>query len=206
MKTDITIPTCKTHEEIAPLIEEIRATATGEYRLFASCQPVYAAANRNICLNQVESDYVIMIDDDVCGFPTGWNEKLVQVLVDIPKAVMVSARLMAGENIPGQMLGNPLWPGDDSLQTIKRQELPTACIAIRNDGMRFDEGYVGSGWEDTDLCARLRGVYADGLWIVHNGVQVIHKNEQKFQGENFRKNQLRYQSIWGKHKFHAPID
>ena len=74
MKTDIVIPTCKKREEVEPLIKEIRATATGDFRVFASCQPIYAAANRNICLNQVESDYVVMIDDDITDFPSGWNE------------------------------------------------------------------------------------------------------------------------------------
>lgn len=196
---DIIIPTCKAETDVAALVDEVRRTATGQYGLTATCLDACAAANRNAGLAAARAPFVVMIDDDVTGFPAGWNEALVAVLVERPACVMVSARLLDPSGNEGQMLGNPERKAS-GVVLVPRRELPTACIAIRNDGMRFDEGYVGSGWEDTDFCARLRAVHPDGEFAVLSEVAVIHKNEQKNQGPYFHKNKARYASIWGAHK------
>lgn len=201
MHVDITIPTCKQPDEVAALVAEIEATATGDGQIIATCQPVCAAANRNYALSRATAPLVIMVDDDISKLPKGWDDALAAVLVEHPRGVMVSARLLNTDGKPGQMLGSPPdRKGEVVLAT--RSELPTACICVRNDGLRFDEDYIGSGWEDTDFCKRLCSLYYEQPeFYVHNGVRVTHANEQKEQREHFRTNYARYVSLWGPHPF-----
>jgi hypothetical protein len=139
-----------------------------------------------------------MVDDDITNFVTGWDEALAKPLQESPKACMTSARLLSPNGSFGQMLGHAA-PRDSGLTLVELQELPTACICIRNDGTRFDETYQGSGWEDTDFSARLRGIYPDGEWYVVEDVRVIHLNEQKHQHEGgiFTRNKSHYRAMWG---------
>jgi len=195
---DILIPTCKDRPEIAALLSEIEATVTGHPRVIATCEPVCAAANRNLALDMAETSEVIMIDDDLTGFPAGWNEGMLEALRTERDAVVVSARLLDKSGKPGQMLGNPEdRPGE--IVEVARRELPTACIAFRADGLRFDEAFVGSGWEDTHWCAALRVLYPEGRFLVHCGVRVTHLNEMKAQGVNFARNKRHFEETWGRH-------
>jgi len=196
----IIVPTCKTRDQVEPLLEEIRGTAQGQYDLVATCTDASAAANRNLGLAAARGNVVVMVDDDVTGYAMGWNTRLVHVLRSDPGCVMVSAQLLTADGTPGQMLGNPQ-PRAAGLQVVPRRELPTACIAIRNDGTRFDERYVGSGWEDTDFCRRLAEIYPDGTFVVRHDVRAVHLNEQKRQGENFVANKRRFEEVWGKHPY-----
>ena len=186
------------------MVAEIRATAGGAPRILATCRMASAAVNRNAALRAAQTLAVIMLDDDVGGFAPDWNLQL-EAALDAPDAVMVSARLMHKNGAPGQMLGNPPYDaGSTETVEVPRRELPTACIVFRNIGMSFRETYVGSGWEDTDFCAQLRGVYPSGRFLVHNGVRVTHYNEMKNQGPHFVANQARYVEVWGPHPYHAP--
>lgn len=197
MNVDIVIPSCKALIEVMPLVNEIERTRTTDGIVYATCEKVSAAVNRNLALEQCTAPLVIMVDDDIQGFPTGWDKMLARPFAD-PEVQMTSARLMAPNGEYGQMLGHPTRDGD--LVEVTRQELPTACICIRNTGLQFDEAYIGSGWEDTDYSARLRSIYPDGKWIVVNGARVIHLNEKKHQheGSTFDRNQRHYESMWGK--------
>jgi len=208
---DVIIPTCKTQPEIAALAAEIVRTAGCSIHGSATCQPVSAAANRNWGLDRVQHDdlCVIMVDDDVCEFPEGWARKLWATLMDKDDrtgCMMVSARLLNPDRTPGPMTGEPP-PTTDAGWTVAKR-LPTACIAFRNDGLRFDENFVGSGFEDDDFCAQLRERYPDGTFLINEDVRVVHRNEMKNQGfvkgqgpvagGNFEKNQAYYESKWGK--------
>jgi hypothetical protein len=201
-QTDIIIPTCKGFQDVAELIAEVEQTATGPFSVIATCKEKCAAANRNIGLERSRAGIVIMIDDDITGLPVGWNQVMAQVLIDRPDYAMVSARLMNPNGTPGQMLGDPVF-AESGTFIVTRQELPTACIAVRRNDIRFDERYIGSGFEDTDYCAQLRQRYPDAHWVVTNDVKVIHKNEMKNQGANFAVNLKHYESKWGPHPFHS---
>ncbi len=192
---DIVIPTCRTRDRVRALLDEVRATATGAPRVIATCRPVCAAANRNLGLDQARTPYVVMLDDDVTGLPQGWNAALLSVFAAHPDAVMVAARLVHPHGGPAPMLGSP--PPRPRVARVPGRELCTAACAVRNDGTRFDEGYLGSGWEDTDFCARLRGLYPRGTFWVHNGVRVVHGNERKRQARHFEANRRRYIARWG---------
>jgi hypothetical protein len=174
------------------------SSVAGEPRIIATCQPVSAAVNRNLGLDQAFSEVVLMVDDDVTKFPAGWNLKLEQLLCMESNAVMVSAHLLTTSGQPAQMLGDPERK-ERGVGEVTRRELPTACIALWNDGLRFDEQYVGSGWEDTHFCAALKVVYPEGRFLVDFDVAVVHLNEMKRQGVNFSSNRTKYESVWGKH-------
>ncbi len=203
---DVIIPTCKTQLSLAYELHDMLVADGCRARVRATCQQGSAAYNRNWGLNQATADCVIMVDDDVCQFPAGWVHQLADVLLLNPYCIMVSARLMNDDGTLGPMLRNgppgPLggWTYVDAL--------PTACIAFRNDGLRFDENFIGSGWEDDDFCAQLRRKYPKGTFIINEDVRVVHRNEMKNQGfikgkgpvpgGNFEKNQAYYESKWGK--------
>lgn len=204
---DVIIPTCKTSWEIRYLMESMRPVEPGAcVRIAGTCQQGSAAHNRNYGLTRATSDVVIMVDDDVCEFTEQWANHLGNVLHSNPRCAMVSARLLNEDGTPGPMLREPP-PTVNTGLTVARS-LPAACVAFHNDGLRFDENFVGSGWEDDDFCAQLRGRYPGCLFLIDEDVRVVHRNEMKNQGfikgqgpvpdGNFEKNQAYYESKWGK--------
>jgi len=198
MKVDIIIPTLKPLGQLVSLMYEVRKTATGGGDIIATCEIACAARNRNIGLDRSKTDIVIMIDDDVCNFPQGWDEALAKVVADDPLCMMSSARLLNPDGSLGQMLGHPPGLEDGSLWTAHLQELPTACIAMRKSDLRYDEDFVGSGWEDTGYAAAIRTREPNAKFIVHGGVRVTHINEMKNQGGKFfQQNRATYVRKWG---------
>jgi hypothetical protein len=184
---------------VQALGEELARTVGGSPRITASCLPASAAANRNYGLRWAETANVIMVDDDVTGFPAGWNLALEALLDADRDAVMVSANLMTPDGRPGPMLGCPADRGTSGVFRASAQQLPTACVCIRREGLRFDEAYEGSGWEDTDYCAQLRALHPRGKWLVASAVRVTHRNEKKNQGgEVFKRNRELYTRKWGR--------
>ena len=187
---DIIIPTCKTEEEIRPLLDGIDIYSTGEYDvIIASAPQCSAAENRNAGLDLSEAPYVIMMDDDITNLCPGWNEDLIRELKLQKDVSIVSARLMKDESTPGPTMAN-----NYNLESpfIYIQKTPTACIAFRKTDIRFDENFKGSGFEDDDFCRRMGGKI-----IIDNRVKVIHKNEMKNQRENWKHNKEYFESKWG---------
>jgi glycosyltransferase involved in cell wall biosynthesis len=197
---DIIIPTCKRPQDVKPLAREARVTAGIDVHIIATCEAVSASRNRNIGLDMATSPIRIMMDDDITGLPPGWARELVKVLEDHPECVMVSPQLLRPDGSYGLMMGcqvpNP--PGTGA-QVIGADRLLTACIAIRADDLRFDENFVGSGWEDCDYSHQQNERYPGCTRMVQFDVQVIHKNEMKNQGgENWNANKRYYREKWGK--------
>jgi hypothetical protein len=190
---DIIIPTNKSNYAIAPLICNIEGFSQG-HRVFATCcQKGSAATNRNIGLEWAKSEIVIMVDDDMAGFFEGWVEGLIGPLVQDKNVVMVSARLTRQDGSNGAMMFS-----DDSKPDFAQvPRLMTACVAFRKEDIRFDEGFIGSGFEDDDYCAMLSLKYPKGKFLVNNQVRLIHLNEMKNQsGEFYVKNKERFDKKW----------
>lgn len=193
---DMIVPTRKSLGELRGLVREACETSG----LHAMCvlvtgQDGSAAVNRNYGLDRAESNVVLMVDDDVEGFPNGWARRLIAALRENTHAIMVSARLMQPDGQPGIMVGFPPLR-TQGVHIVKRRELPTACVAIYNDGLRFDERYRGSGFEDNDFCRQLRAAFPTAVFLVHEGVRVIHRNEMKGQAENWRQNLAEFRKKW----------
>lgn len=165
-----------------------------------------ASVNRNVGLEVAVSDLVIMVDDDVTKFPPLWDSLLLRPLREHPECVMVSARLMNADGTSGPMLGLPPPTKDSGWTEVSERKLLTACCAFPNDGLRFDENFLGSGFEDDDFCAQLRQKYPDGTFLINEDVRVVHLNSMRNQGfikgvgpvpgGNFEKNKAYYEKKW----------
>jgi len=194
---DIIIPTCKPANKVSGLVKEITATAGVDFKIIPTCFNVSASTNRNYGLNQSISEIVIMIDDDICGLFSGWAGKLIQPLFLDKDIVMISARLMKSKNKLGVMMNITVDLSNEIVEVPERM-LPSACIAFRKSELRFDEAYIGAGFEDTDFCMQMRNKYPNGKFLIHNGVPVIHKNEMKNQllGGRLLHNKQYFESKW----------
>lgn len=179
MNYSIIIPSCKSRDELQKFIGPIKKTVLKDVPIILTGFPVSAATNRNYGLDKCKTEYCIMLDDDINGFFSGWAEELLKPFELCKNVVMVSARLMKENKIDTALMMN-IQPRMEYLyQIIDDQFLPSACIAFKNDGTRFDENFVGSSWEDTDFCVSLQKKNQYGLWIINNKVKLIHKNEMK---------------------------
>lgn len=195
---DIIIPTCKSQKGIEPFLRKVQESISDNFNILPTCFRASAATNRNFGLNMSMSEIVIMMDDDIKGFFPGWADELIKPLQN--EVVMVSARLMQSKTKPGVMMN--ITPDlSKQYQSIPEQLLPSACIAFRKDDTRFDEAYIGSGWEDTDFCYQLNAKYPEGKYLINNDVKLIHKNEMKNQmNTNFLKNKFYFKSKWHIHE------
>ncbi len=185
---DILIPTIKSWLVMRPLADEIERYTMTPHQLVVTCQDGYSAAqNRNLALKVARCPIRIMLDDDICGFFAGWETALVRPLLDDPSIGVVSARLLrpdgsgrAGPNCADNYdLDTPLiWVNQRNDGYIG---IPSACIAFRDNGILFDEEYVGSGWEDADFCCQVKVKYPDAKFVINNAVKLVHINEMKNQ-------------------------
>ena len=177
MEYDILIPSCKYYNEISDLIDEIEPTLPEGVNIIHSGFKTCASTNRNYTLSRSKAPYVIMMDDDIGGFFKGWSEKLINLLIHNKNVTMVSARLINEKCEPALMMN--IQPDLSGRYQIVNGYLPSACIAFRNNGARFDEEFIGSSWEDTDFCDTLHSIHPNGVFIIDNEVRLIHKNEMK---------------------------
>lgn len=198
---DIIIPTCKSLEEVQPLVNHAFQTAMFHVQVIPTCVTnASAAENRNIGLDKAQSPIVIQIDDDITRLPVGWVPSMLAPFASDPRVVMVSARhrSIEGDIHPGRMMGGtPLAP---RFAQAPQRKLPTSIVAHRNDGLRFNEDYLGSGFDDDDFCAQLREKYPDGIFVVDNQLVVIHVNEMKNQLCHWNHNKEVFEKKWGDHR------
>lgn len=181
MLISIIIPTCKDYKDVERQIFEITRTWDWEqpYELIPTCEKVSAAINRNIGLNLSKGEICIQIDDDITGFYPGWGKDLIAPLLVDESIFIVSARLMDKNGSFAFMMG-------DSKDYIKDyvicQKVPTACIAHRKMSIRYDENFIGSGFEDDDMLLAFKCSYPDKKIAINNKCRLVHNNEQKNQG------------------------
>lgn len=191
---DILIPTCKSEIEIAPLMCDIEGFSEG-CRVIATCTKASAAVNRNIALDRSTSNIVIMADDDITGFYDGWWRDMLAPFRGDKSVCMVSARLLRPDGTPGTMVGNN-YNLDPPMVDVADRELPTACVAFWRDGTKFDEGFVGSGFEDNWFCRCLQKKYPQGRFVINNKCRLVHINEMKNQhGPNWDHNRKHFEEL-----------
>lgn len=187
MLPDILIPTCKDDWELCEQIGELLQSdrdIDGD-RIIYSCLKASASVNRNKCLDLARSEIVVMIDDDMAGFFPGWVDLMVAPLLADKNVIQVSARLLNEDGSIGPMMGDTK---DYKTPLVEVAIAPSACIAFRNDGTRFWEEYVGSGYEDSDFIFQLKEKYPKGKILVSNECRLIHKHEMKNQSKHFQFN------------------
>jgi GT2 family glycosyltransferase len=193
---EIVIPTCLSRAKIAPLVCDVEGYAIG-VRVHPTCLNASAAKNRNYGLDSLftDTEYVIMIDDDIRDFYPGWFTDMVRPLRENPDIIFVSARLMAPDGSFGAMMHGS---GGKYTGIEEVPEAPTACCAFRKTDLRFNEEYIGSGFEDTEFCRRLKERHSGGKIVVENRCRVTHLNEQKNQhGQYFEHNHKIFAEAFG---------
>lgn len=202
---DVIVPTMCCPPSLAHLVWQIERTAGHPCRVLVTGADASAAANRNLGLDMAaagDSDIVAMVDDDVefGRESAGWLRVMAEALAR-PEVVMVSAQLLTPSGAFAYMTGlddcggTPRRHGETVVPT---RRLLTACCAFRRCGLRFDEGYVGSGFEDVDFCNQLAAARPDGVFLVCHEALAIHRNEAKNQrGENWSRNEAYYKHKWG---------
>lgn len=171
---------------------------------YASKLYVSAPTNRNVCLlkaKELKVDYIIMCDDDIKGFFTNWETKLIEPLIEDKNCQMVSASLItSSEGTPAIMIDIQR-DMEIRRQLIKEKQLPSACIAFRRNGLMFDQRYTkdnkGAGFEDTDFCFQINKKFPKATYYINNEVKLIHENECKEQ-KNIKLFHQYFLEKWGK--------
>ncbi len=202
MNIDIIIPSFKKTKDYKE-IDNIELTRESDGEIIFTGLRKSAAKNRNYGLKKSNAKIIIMIDDDITGFYKGWDIDLTNSLINNYEIVMISARLMNSDGTLGHMmLSKELKPQYYDLSNdffeVKRKRLPTACIAIRRNELRFDKKFIGSGFEDDDYCKQLALEYTNGKFIINNKCKLIHLNEKKNQLDKYwKKNKKYFEKKWG---------
>jgi hypothetical protein len=196
MTIDVLIPTINDID-----VSIIEKTVSIANNIFVNKSNNSAAYNRNRLLDKSSADIKIMIDDDISGFYCGWDSDLLGVM-GINN--IVSARLMTSGNSPAHMncfdenkgLNDlqddiiQIWPGETHI-------MPSSAFAFIDMGIRFDENYIGSGYEDTDFFRQYFVKYKTEFYV-NNLCRLLHANEMKKQTENLKINRDYYNKKWGK--------
>ena len=183
---NIIIPTIRTKKEITALVSEIKSSVVYELDLIIVSGNGSAAKNRNIGLDKAKAEFIIMCDDDIESFSSGWDRELIDALKQTG-ASMIGARLF---NPDGALQVTNYRNFDLSEDFVEVRTMITACCAFKNTKLRFDENYIGSGYEDTDFCRQLGGKF-----FVANRVKIIHRNESKNMFNE--RNRKYFKEKWG---------
>jgi len=195
---DIIIPTIREIEEIDGEIKEIERTAYYPHSIIVTSLKERAAINRNFGLECAKEEIVIMLDDDMTGFFPNWDKELVAPFFNDPLLCMISARLMDKEGRAGPNCAGNYDLGPEYIYIPKKKDavMPSAAIAFRNIGLRFDIQYVGSGWEDTDFAFQYAQANPNFKFMINNRCKLIHLNEMKNQVQHFDENKKRFYKKW----------
>jgi len=183
MKVDIIIPSCKDRSECEQQIRDIERTRTTEGKVIFTGLKASASVNRNRGIDLSDADILIQCDDDTTGFFPGWDEILIKPLIEKDNVSIVAARLLNVNGTIGFMMGDPkkcLLDGD--IVETSEPRLATACVAFKFDpSIRFDENFLGSGYDDTDFNNQYLQKYPDMKFVINNKCRIIHINEMKNQ-------------------------
>jgi len=188
---DIIIVTNKSVQEIDYQVKQLYDnTDEDAFNLIVTSQTSSAAANRNYGLDRSIHDIKIMLDDDIEGFYIGWLRDMLMPLND-PTIMLASVRLLTPYRQRAPMMGGDPLPFDDKIYDVLPcaykgyKRVATACIAFRSNPLYFDEGFIGSGYEDTDYMNRLNEFFPDMRMVLNNRCKLIHRNVQQNQGGKF---------------------
>jgi GT2 family glycosyltransferase len=187
----IVVPAWADRPRLRRALWSVRTTADLPYELVAACAEQSVARNRNAGLDRARCDLVAFIDDDVL-LPPGWLSGLAAVIAEHADVGAASAMLSFPDGCP-QSRRPDLAPGE-----LWDVVIPGTCFLYsrgRVEDQRFDEGYEGSQWEDTDWMWRvrrrgLRTVAVGGIDVAHDHVGV--------QAAFLERNMRRFHGTWGR--------
>lgn len=191
----ICLLTIKAPEQVKDRIDEIKKQSTGDYELiFVSNPNGGVAENRNACLRQAKGNIIIFCDDDLYGYPLGWNEILVNKLSEDSNCLMVGPRLL---NQDGSIQNTISKCRDMNSDFVKVPYLPGACFVYRKNNLLFNEIYRGWGMEDVEFQLELKKINPNGYFLLTNKLQLKHINEMKREKEFGLQNKELFRKRYG---------
>jgi len=189
----ILIATIKKEEELAGLINELKSKAVLEYEVIISSSEGSVAYNSNRGLERAKGEIILKVDDDVFDFPQGWDKLLIDTLSLDKNIVIASARVLNPNGTVQKTCSNTEDLTPDIIDPPSGLA-PFCCVAFRNDGLRFDEVFQGSSYDDTDFNLQLRMKYPSCRVVINNKIQIKHKLESKVN--RFGANQELFLKKW----------
>lgn len=164
---DICIP-C--YEDNPKLQETIDALTNGPYpitvpaKLIVNVEKASVVYNRLACLAFSNAPYVLHMDDDVVFASANWDRRLLNHMKNTDDVGLVGGAIY---NRDGAVYG--AYPN----RCQEMSNVPGAIMMCRKvQGVEFDDNYIGSQYEDTDICLQYR---AAGLKVLADGfVKVRH--------------------------------
>src|SRR5581483_10277052 len=157
-------------DRVRALLDNLTRVTRSPYNIIVVAGKRSCVRNQNIALDRARTRYAVFLDDDIL-LTEGWLERLRETM-DRTGAGAVSGRQL-------RMNGSPLASG----AAVEKGEIAEicfggACFMFRNDlGLRFDERYVRSQWDDFDFIFQLYELsykcYIDGR------VEIYHHADPK---------------------------
>jgi GT2 family glycosyltransferase len=147
------------------------------------------AKGNNRALEVATGQYILFLNNDTECIMPNWLDGMVQVLDNNPLAGIVGARLLYPDDKYGKTYIQhagvffngiaPMHIGRNKLDSEvpnngieELQAVTGACMLVRKDFAKFDEGYIQGYYEDTDMCM---GVREAGYKVfINNNVRLIH--------------------------------
>ena len=157
--TDILIRCYEPGDRLRALLDNLTRVTRSPYNVILVVGKRHAVLNQNVGLDRARTKYAVFLDDDVI-LTEGWLERLRETM-DRTGAGAVSGRQLG-------MDGRALYSSAGCPEgAIVEAPIGGTCFMFRTDlGLRFDESYVRSQWDDVDFMFELydRGykTYVDG--------------------------------------------
>src|SRR4051812_8669413 len=157
--TDILIRCYEPGDRLRALLDNLTRVTRSPYNVILVVGKRHAARNQNLALDRVLTRYAVFLDDDIL-LTEGWLERLRETM-DRTGAGAVSGRQLS---IDGRALYSSAGCPEGA---IVEAPIGGTCFMFRTDlGLRFDESYVRSQWDDVDFMFQLSEhgykTYVDG--------------------------------------------
>jgi len=200
-KISVVIPSVKPEVELQGQVDQLHRLAANDLQVVTVCKKQSAAKNRNECIEKATSSLIIMMDDDITGFYPGWDKDLVSPFDLSAGYSIISARVLNREgkvSATAGMLGGSTMEGKiQEAECLGLNIVCSACISFIKSDIRFDEVYIGSGYEDTDFCMQHIKGYPEKKIVINNSCKLIHLNEGKGQQGTQPVNRAHFIKKWG---------
>lgn len=199
---DIIIPVFKRTVHTEKCLKYLKQY-TNNYNLILIEKQQSAAKNINEGLKQVKSSWFVIMDDDVY-VTSGWLDKLIDIARPDIGQIQPMVLFPFGKVWSAEVAINPLRNVghlDNDIENynyIKDDcDLLTGTCglynkSILNNGLKQDEGYIGSQYNDLDFSKQIKGA---GYKLIYNGnVPVLHG---RFLRNTNETNRQYFNEKWG---------
>lgn len=180
---DIIIPCYERTELLDFCIDSIKKYTPHDYKLVISEGKRSAAANQNIGIRQVTTDWFVMLDDDV-QVTEGWLDALLSCrnnnVGQIQPKVLFPEGLIFSSGVYRDRTENLGFKEEDKKQydIVVERDCLNGCCSLYNSKIlekcEFDEAYEGSQCEDMDFSNQIKHA---GFKLLYCGLStVVHKS------------------------------